>query len=378
LVGEDNSRLLGALLITKLQLAAMSRVDIPEEQRNDFYLYVDEFQNFATDSFVNVLSEARKYRLALILANQYIAQLTESNSGGHNTKVRDAVFGNVGTMILFRVGAEDAEFLEREFSPEFEAPDLVNLSKYNIYAKLMINGASSRPFSAQTLMPEPRPAQSFKNEIIDFSRKNYSNAKRTVEESIANVAETSIDSKGQIQQKGPVEIFEDICQICGKKTRITFRPDGKRPVFCPACFKRIGKERLEAQLTSQKRTFNGLAGMSLAEAMQEEPVSFSGKKKEEDSETRGEDKPKKKKKEVRLDDLRSVLKGISDRNKEKEEASPDEVFPGDKAEEEGELGLGSLEPEKKENGGTSIQTNDGQPAKSKIEKIDPGQVVKFN
>jgi len=104
-IGEDNSLLLGALLITKLQLAAMSRVNVPEEQRKDFYLYVDEFQNFATESFVNILSEARKYRLDLILGHQYIAQMDE--------KVRDAVFGNIGTMICFRVGAEDAEFLEK-------------------------------------------------------------------------------------------------------------------------------------------------------------------------------------------------------------------------------------------------------------------------
>src|SRR3990167_1224407 len=110
-IGEDNSRLLGALLITKIQLAAMSRVDIPEPEREDFYLYVDEFQNFATESFANILSEARKYRLNLILGHQYITQMDEI--------VRDAVFGNVGTLAVFRVGAEDAEFLEKEFSPEF-------------------------------------------------------------------------------------------------------------------------------------------------------------------------------------------------------------------------------------------------------------------
>src|SRR3990167_1874746 len=110
-IGEDNSKLLGALLITKLQLAAMSRVDIPEEDRKDFYLYVDEFQNFATESFTNILSKARKYRLNLILGHQYITQMDEI--------VRDAVFGNVGTLAVFRVGAEDAEFLEKEFSPEF-------------------------------------------------------------------------------------------------------------------------------------------------------------------------------------------------------------------------------------------------------------------
>ncbi|MFA5767531.1 MAG: type IV secretion system DNA-binding domain-containing protein, partial [Candidatus Paceibacterota bacterium] len=117
-VGEDNSRLLGALMITKLQLAAMSRVDIPEDKRKDFFLYIDEFQNFATESFTNILSEARKYRLALILGHQYITQMEE--------EVRDAVFGNVGTIISFRVGADDAEYLEKEFTPEFLATDLVN------------------------------------------------------------------------------------------------------------------------------------------------------------------------------------------------------------------------------------------------------------
>jgi type IV secretory pathway TraG/TraD family ATPase VirD4 len=123
-IGEDASSLLGAMIITKIQLAAMSRVDIPEEDRNDFYLYVDEFQNFATDSFANILSEARKYRLCLTIAHQYIEQLGEV--------VKPAVFGNVGTIICFRVGAEDAEFLEKEFIPTFIIDDLVNLPKYNI------------------------------------------------------------------------------------------------------------------------------------------------------------------------------------------------------------------------------------------------------
>jgi len=137
-IGEDNSTLLGALLITKIQLAAMSRVDMPEKDRKDFFLYVDEFQNFATESFANILSEARKYRLALILAHQYIAQMDET--------VRDAVFGNVGTLISFRVGAEDAEYLEKEFVPEFLAQDIVNLANYNIYLKLMIDDWLVGPF----------------------------------------------------------------------------------------------------------------------------------------------------------------------------------------------------------------------------------------
>ena len=115
-IGEDNSALLGAMMITKIQLSAMERVNMPEEDRKDFYLYVDEFQNFATESFANILSEARKYRLSLILAHQYIAQLEET--------VRDAVMGNVGTMLTFRVGAADAEYLEKEFDPIFYANDL--------------------------------------------------------------------------------------------------------------------------------------------------------------------------------------------------------------------------------------------------------------
>jgi hypothetical protein len=184
-IGEDNSRLLGALLITKLYLAAMSRVEIPEKERSDFYLYVDEFQNFATEAFVNILSEARKYRLALILANQYIAQLEEMTPVGKSTKVRDAIFGNVGTVIAFRVGAEDAEFLEKEFLPEFTAQDLVNLAKYNVYLKLMINGVTGRPFSAETLPPFPKPTKSNKEKIIRVSRERYGVPRRIIEEKIA-------------------------------------------------------------------------------------------------------------------------------------------------------------------------------------------------
>jgi len=188
-IGEDNSRLLGALLITKIYLAAMSRVDIPEEQRRDFYLYVDEFQNFATESFVGILSEARKYRLNLTLAHQYIAQLEEMTAMGKSTKVRDAVFGNVGTIITFRVGAEDAEYLEKEFAPEFKAQDLINLAKYNIYIKLMIDGVASRPFSAETLPLPPKKEPSNKEKIIRVSRERYGTPRKTVEEKIERWAQ---------------------------------------------------------------------------------------------------------------------------------------------------------------------------------------------
>ncbi|MEK7192124.1 MAG: type IV secretion system DNA-binding domain-containing protein [Patescibacteria group bacterium] len=180
-IGEDNSALLGSMIITKLQLAAMSRVDLPESERKDFYLYVDEFQNFATDSFANILSEARKYRLCLILAHQYIRQLIHDT----NTKVRDAVFGNVGTLATFRVGAEDAEFLEKEFEPDFMLNDIINLPKYNMYVKLMIDGISSRPFSARTLTPTEKPKESFKDAVIEHTRKVYATPIAKVEAKIA-------------------------------------------------------------------------------------------------------------------------------------------------------------------------------------------------
>ena len=144
-IGEDSASLLGAMLIAKIGLTALGRQDIPEEERKDFYLYVDEFQSFATSSFVDILSEARKYRLNLILANQYLGQIDE--------KIREAILGNVGTIVSFRVGAEDARHISQEFYPVFNQDDLVNLPAYSIYLKLMIDGKTSPPFSAETLQP---------------------------------------------------------------------------------------------------------------------------------------------------------------------------------------------------------------------------------
>jgi CxxC-x17-CxxC domain-containing protein len=176
-IGEDNSALLGAMMITKIQLAAMGRVDIPEEDRNDFYLYVDEFQNFATESFANILSEARKYHLNLILANQYVEQIDE--------KVRNAIFGNAGTIVAFRVGAMDAEFLEKEFEPVFMLNDLVNLPKYHIYLKLMIDGISGDAFSAVTLPPIAITlTQEHEEKVIRISRERYTNSRAEVEDKI--------------------------------------------------------------------------------------------------------------------------------------------------------------------------------------------------
>lgn len=181
-VGEDNSALLGAMIITKLQLAALSRVDIPEEERQDFYLYVDEFQNFVTESFATILSEARKYRLNLIMGHQYIGQLTPDRN---NTKVRDAVFGNVGTMTVFRVGAADAEYLETEFDPIYTPTDIVNLPKFNIILKLMINGVASDPFSAVTMPVNESWRTGNAEKVIKVSRERYGNDVAEVEEKIS-------------------------------------------------------------------------------------------------------------------------------------------------------------------------------------------------
>jgi type IV secretory pathway TraG/TraD family ATPase VirD4 len=144
-IGEDTAALLGALLVSRISLAALSRADLEEQKRVDFYLYLDEFQNYTTLSLANMLSELRKYRANLILAHQYLNQLDE--------KVRDAILGNAGTIICFRVGAEDAELLEKEFG-EFTATDLLNLPNYNIYLKLMVDGAVTGPFSGETISPD--------------------------------------------------------------------------------------------------------------------------------------------------------------------------------------------------------------------------------
>lgn len=174
-IGEDNSRLLGGMLITKIQLAAMERVDTPEKDRKDFFLYVDEFQNFATESFANILSEARKYRLDLTMAHQYMEQLDEM--------VLAAVIGNVGTMITYRVGSTDAEILAKEFAPTFIEEDLINLPKFHVYLKLMIDGVASRPFSATTLPPIGSPTGSTER-VVKVSRERYSTEREKIEDKI--------------------------------------------------------------------------------------------------------------------------------------------------------------------------------------------------
>jgi len=148
-IGEMNAYLLGMIIISKILMNALSRTDMPQSQRKDFYLYIDEFQNFTTDSICSILSEARKYSLNLTIAHQYIGQMV--NKG--DTTIKDAVFGNVGTMVSFRIGVEDAEFLEKEFSPVFNQYDLLNVEKFSVYAKLLIDNTASRPFSMHCPWP---------------------------------------------------------------------------------------------------------------------------------------------------------------------------------------------------------------------------------
>ncbi len=255
-MGEDASALLGSMMITRIQLAAMERVSIPEQDRKDFYLYVDEFQNFATESFANILSEARKYRLNLTMTNQYIEQLDE--------KVQAAIFGNVGTLISFRVGPSDAEILEREFSPRFTAEDLTNITKYNIYIKLMIDGIASDPFSAKGLPPLIRH-EGNADKIIRVSRERYGTPKAEVEDKIARWASSkeevvnkqiTNDNAQKNQEGGPKRNnskttfkneqngFEAVCSYCGIDTNTSFRPDGVRPIFCKDCLLKMKNKDL--------------------------------------------------------------------------------------------------------------------------------------
>ncbi len=273
-IGEDNSALLGAMLITKIQLAAMERVRIPEEDRADFYLYVDEFQNFATDSFAGILSEARKYRLNLIIAHQYIGQLVTDVS----TRVRDAVFGNCGTMVVFRVGALDAEFLEQEFSPEFTPEDIVNLPNYSVYLKLMVDGVTSRPFSAATLPPFKVPTSAVTMEkVIETSRRVYTMPKAEVEKAIADWSGTMGDfTTKEITEQKPGNALPEgqkisaRCSSCGKETSLNFVPTEGRAIYCKECLAKVKSGELPKVKVGriktpkiQDRNFSDLAGLGI-------------------------------------------------------------------------------------------------------------------
>lgn len=333
-IGEDTMQLLGSMIVTKLYLAAMSRVDIPEDQRKDFYLHVDEFQNFATDSFADILSEARKYRLNLVMAHQFITQLPEN--------VSDAVFGNIGTMICFRVGAADAEILVKEFTPTFTEEDLVNLPSFNIYLKLMIDGIASDPFSAATLPPLYEDmVTGAEQKIIKVSRERYAHSRDVVEDKINRWSGTDLSEKvisttsgegeknsrrpksnvparkdDRRSQNNPIKnetnsslrnnqskperksdkknkpsvVIE--CSTCGKEAKINFVPDGKRPVFCQECFDKMKQDIQNPPAKPKSSVTSGGTNkpISLSEAVQKEAVNFGSNSKKDSSNRQLENK----------------------------------------------------------------------------------------
>ncbi len=309
-IGEDASRLLGAFLITKIQLAAMSRVDIPESERRDFHLYVDEFQNFATESFANILSEARKYHLSLVMAHQYIKQMEEH--------VMDAVFGNVGTIVSFRVGAEDAEFLEKWFQPDFMMNDIVNLGKRDMYIKLMINGVSSKGFSASTLDRFPKLENSNRQAILTASREAYSTSKDIVEKEIAEWAGPIVEDAmperrrddrpfdrspqsrpfNPVQGRSPMPPRRDDRPSYGPPSRREERPYPKREEREPQP-KSFQNNNLQPK--PQIGSVNKPQGVSLS-ALNSAPVDFKGQKIQERSKNNNREK-----KEVDTTELKKLL-----------------------------------------------------------------------
>ncbi|OGG08579.1 hypothetical protein A2154_00490 [Candidatus Gottesmanbacteria bacterium RBG_16_43_7] len=183
-IGEENSNFLGLILVPRILISAMSRQEIPEEERRDFYLYVDEFQNFATPDFAQILSEARKYKLNLIVANQFIGQMEE--------EVKNAVFGNVGTVVAFRVGVTDANYLQHEFTPVFTESDLINIDKFNAYIKTTVGNEPVKPFSID-LTKDMKKVISARNRkvaeaMIQLSRLKYGRSKELVEAEISQRA----------------------------------------------------------------------------------------------------------------------------------------------------------------------------------------------
>jgi hypothetical protein len=257
-VGEANANLLGSMIITKIYLAAMSRADQRESELQklpNFYLYVDEFQSFANESFADILSEARKYKLNLTIAHQYIEQMSE--------EVRAAVFGNVGTMMTFRVGSYDADVLEKEFAPVFTAEDLVNLGAYQLYLKLMIDGISSPPFSAVGLPPIEKPEVSFMEEIIDLSRKTYAKPRNEVEKAIKDwheegrvLPQSKLEKFGEERRSRP-DVRQNKAPIIERRT---FEPPRDTR---PPHIKENKKAREEAVISLPKDDFKPLSAIKL-------------------------------------------------------------------------------------------------------------------
>ena len=391
-IGEDNSALLGAMMVTKLWLAAMSRVDIPEKERLDFYLYVDEFQNFATKSFADILSEARKYHLNLIIAHQYVEQLVSPDS----KKVKDAVFGNVGTIVCFRVGSAYAKFLITEFEPAFLEEELVNIGKYEIVLKLLINGMVSQPFTALTLPPLSTGRENDnKEKIIKVCRERYTNPKEEVEEKI--VRWSGVDKMFQGVAEGD-EIPDDeamfkvteakpkkdetklhaFCDNCGAHTAINFIPDLSKAIFCKDCLPLFKKgaidprklksknEHLPGEIeklrAKQKKEMEQTAAPAVAEKVTE--------KKEETFQPAVQAKPAATKERIEKDEVKNNPPAPAEpENKIEKHTTAKANFLVDHRPEVTGLSLNSLSDDR--------QVVSFNRAKNKERKIKPGEVVRF-
>src|SRR3989344_1657111 len=351
-IGEDNSALLGGMIITKIQLAAMERVRIPENERRDYFLYVDKFQSFVPDAFAGILSEARKYRLNLTIAHQYTAQLVSEN----NSSVRDAVFGNVGTMMVFRVGADDAEFLEAEFEPEFTPQDIVNLPNYKVYMKLMIDGITSRPFSAKTLPPiESRNDPKIEEEVIKTSRALYCRPREVVEKEITDWSGMELgDNVGAGTEK-----YKIICSNCGKESYAPFKPEPGRPVYCSECLAKIKAGEIQPVKISRKEIIKNEKEYyrPLAElGIEFETAPGSG------GEARNVPRPQFKTKRADNPALREVL------NKNLREASPIGLRPREIKPTPPPISLSDLKKEEKRERDLSASSEDMNRLKSIIEE----------
>jgi CxxC-x17-CxxC domain-containing protein len=395
-------------------------------------LYVDEFQNFATESFTNILSEARKYRLNITLGHQYIGQLSVDNS----TKMRDAVFGNVGTLVVFRVGAEDAEFLEREFTPQFTAEDLVNLPKYNVYLKLMIDGISGHPFSAETLPPPIPLENSNREKIIKASRERYGIKREIVEEKISRWSgfgkeeeslpvapmragqtgkkDNLVNFRPQNQQSQPrpapqggeTKLYDAICSNCGKPTKVIFPPEKGRAVYCKSCLKKMKageavKTQTQAQVSEKTdffgpvaRNFSGAEFPDLEEVKIENVPFHNPKKNQEDKKffNAGQDRPKRK--EINLSELRKALEASLEKEEKPREEEIEDISEPKKVDEKPAKPQNELqeriEGEKEMDEAQSLLAKAGEPEKKSEQKvlpppkkgadkkiIKPGETIKF-
>lgn len=333
-IGEQNAQLIGSMLVTKIYLAAMARAELKREEIDrlpNFYLYVDEFQSFSNDSFADILSEARKYKLNLTIAHQYVEQMEET--------VQHAVFGNVGTMITFRVGAQDAEVLEKEFAPVFNAEDLVNLGKFQIYLKLMIDGEGSQPFSASTIPPLMKPEVDLSDEVIEVSRKRYTRDKQKVEEETKKALDYDKDKKDNNNNNQKKNNNKPNPNYKGKNPNNGIMPDGtkvgdkKKDNFKP-------KEKVIEKKVEEKPKENPFKKAFKNEDFSNSLVSKAKEKRVEEKEDKKvspmplNNLSKKKKNEDNKNALKEALAAVT---KEKTIERPKEVKKEDVGVEDGKL-----------------------------------------